>query len=82
MTVTDTQGAGGTTRDSVFDGRLEWTSACPLSRLVPGCGVAVLLRGGEQVALFLLDDGTLRAVGNMDPFGNAAVMSGDTGVLS
>lgn len=75
MTVTDTQGAGRTTRDSVFDGRLEWTSACPLSRLVPGCGVAVLLRGGEQVALFLLDDGTLRAVGNMDPFGNAAVMS-------
>lgn len=75
MTVIETYGAGGTTRESVFDGRLEWTSACPLSRLVPGCGVAVLLRGGEQVALFLLDDGTLRAVGNIDPYARAAVMS-------
>ncbi|MFD1813375.1 nitrite reductase small subunit NirD [Rhodococcus gannanensis] len=62
-------------RDSVNDGRLEWTSACPLSRLIPGRGVAVLLSGGEQVALFLLDDGSLRAVGNIDPFGRAAVMS-------
>ena len=62
-------------RSTVNDGRLEWTSACPLRRLIPGRGVAVLLRGGEQVALFLLEDGTLRAVGNIDPFGRAAVMS-------
>ncbi|UUE27316.1 nitrite reductase small subunit NirD [Rhodococcus qingshengii] len=55
--------------------RLEWTSACPLSHLIPGRGVAVLLRGGEQVALFLLEDGTLRAVSNFDPYGLAAVMS-------
>ncbi len=55
--------------------RLEWTSACPLSHLIPGRGVAVLLRGGEQVALFLLKDGTLRAVSNFDPYGRAAVMS-------
>ena len=75
MTVIETHTVGGSTRDSVFDGRLEWTSACPLSHLIPGRGVAVLLRGGEQVALFLLDDGTLRAVGNFDPFGRAAVMS-------
>lgn len=61
--------------ESVPDGRLEWTSACPLSRLIPGRGVAVLLNDGEQVALFLLDDGTLRAVGNIDPFARAAVMS-------
>ncbi len=58
MTVIETHTVGGSTRDSVFDGRLEWTSACPLSHLIPGRGVAVLLRGGEQVALFLLDDGT------------------------
>ncbi|MGW0175466.1 nitrite reductase small subunit NirD [Rhodococcus sp. NPDC003322] len=77
MTVIDShaQTVTGSGRDSVADGRLEWTSACPLSRLIPGLGVAVLLRGGEQVALFLLDDGTLRAVGNIDPFGRAAVMS-------
>jgi nitrite reductase (NADH) small subunit len=52
-----------------------WTSACPLTTLIPGRGVAVLLRGGAQAALFLLDDGTLRAVDNIDPYGRAAVMS-------
>lgn len=75
MTVIAMPTAGITTRDSVLNGRLEWTSACPLSHLIPGRGVAVLLRGGEQVALFRLDDGTLRAVGNIDPIGHAAVMS-------
>lgn len=65
----------GAGRESVHDGRLEWTSACPLSRLIPGLGVAVLLRGREQVALFLLEDGSLHAVGNIDPYGRAAVMS-------
>lgn len=53
----------------------EWTPACALDHLIPGRGVAVLLRGGEQAALFLLIDGTLRAVGNIDPFGRAAVIS-------
>ncbi len=53
----------------------EWTPACALGRLIPGRGVAVLLPGHTQAALFLLGDGTLRAVGNIDPFGRAAVMS-------
>ncbi|MBC2643573.1 MULTISPECIES: nitrite reductase small subunit NirD [Rhodococcus] len=77
MTVVDmnVHSASGTRRESVKSGRLEWTSACPLSQLIPGLGVAVLLRGGEQVALFLLEDGSLHAVGNIDPFGRAAVMS-------
>jgi nitrite reductase (NADH) small subunit len=52
-----------------------WTRACRLDKLLPGRGVAVLLRGGEQAALFLLPDGKLAAVGNVDPFGRAAVMS-------
>lgn len=52
-----------------------WTSACTRAHLLPGRGVAVLLRGGAQAALFLLADGSLRAVGNIDPFGRAAVMS-------
>ncbi|MGV0836977.1 nitrite reductase small subunit NirD [Mycolicibacterium thermoresistibile] len=52
-----------------------WTPACPLASLLAGRGVAVLLPGGAQVALFLLSDGTLAAVGNIDPFGRAAVMS-------
>ncbi len=52
-----------------------WTRACRLAALLPGRGVAVLLPGNEQAALFLLADGTLAAVGNIDPFGRAAVMS-------
>ena len=52
-----------------------WTTACPRSALLIGRGVAVLLPDGEQAALFLLADGTLAAVGNIDPFARAAVMS-------
>jgi nitrite reductase (NADH) small subunit len=52
-----------------------WTTACAYERLIPGRGVGVLLPDGAQVALFRLDDGTLRAIGNVDPFWGAAVMS-------
>lgn len=52
-----------------------WTPACAYERLIPGRGVGVLLPDGAQVALFRLDDGSLRAVGNVDPFSGAAVMS-------
>ncbi len=56
----------------------DWTPVCAVSDLTPGRGVAALLNG-EQVAIFLLgyrEDGPdLRAVGNIDPFGRAAVMS-------
>ncbi len=52
-----------------------WTSACALDDLVPGRGVAVLLPDATQVALFRLSDDRLYAVGNVDPFGRAAVMS-------
>lgn len=67
MTVIDTRGVAVDTT--------EWTQACRLDYLIPGRGVAVLLRGGRQAALFLLPDGSLYAVGNIDPFGRAAVMS-------
>ncbi len=52
-----------------------WTTACGYDRLMPGRGVGVLLPDGAQVALFRLDDGSLRAIGNVDPFSGAAVMS-------
>ncbi len=52
-----------------------WTTACAYDRLIPGRGVGVLLPAGEQAALFRLDDGGVRAVGNIDPFSGAAVMS-------
>ncbi|MEV6770397.1 nitrite reductase small subunit NirD [Nocardia sp. NPDC051030] len=67
MTVIDTPGTATSTTG--------WTPACRLDYLIPGRGVAVLLKGGRQAALFLTTDGTLFAVGNIDPFGRAAVMS-------
>ena len=52
-----------------------WTTACRYDFLIPNRGVGVLLPDGAQAALFRLDDGTLCAVGNIDPFSGAAVMS-------
>lgn len=52
-----------------------WTTACDYARLTPCRGVGVLLPDGAQVALFRLDDGSLHAVGNIDPFSGAAVIS-------
>ena len=52
-----------------------WTTACTYDRLIPCRGVGVLMADGTQVALFRLDDGSLHAVGNIDPFSGAAVMS-------
>lgn len=52
-----------------------WTTAFSYHLLRPGRGVGVLLPDGSQAALFRLDDGTLHAVGNIDPFSGAAVMS-------
>ncbi len=52
-----------------------WTAACAYDRLIPCRGVGVLLPDGEQAALFRLDDGTVYAVGNIDPFSGAAVLS-------
>ncbi|UQX12554.1 nitrite reductase small subunit NirD [Candidatus Mycobacterium methanotrophicum] len=55
--------------------RGDWTAACALSSLQPLRGVAVLLPNGAQVALFLLTDNSVRAIGNIDPIGRAAVLS-------
>lgn len=52
-----------------------WITACRYDQLIPGLGVAVLLDGGKQAALFRLDDGSVRAVCNIDPFFHAAVLS-------
>lgn len=52
-----------------------WTTACRYDSLIPGLGVGVLLANGEQAALFRLDDGSVRAVCNIDPFFRAAVLS-------
>ncbi|MEV0297873.1 nitrite reductase small subunit NirD [Nocardia sp. NPDC050710] len=68
MTVIDTPSISPATATG-------WTQACRLDYLIPGRGVAVLLKGGRQAALFVLSDGSLYAVGNIDPLGRAAVMS-------
>lgn len=69
MTVIDSR------RPAVGTVGSKWVQACPLDHLIAGRGVAVLLPDSRQAALFLLTDGTLCAVGNIDPFGRAAVMS-------
>jgi nitrite reductase (NADH) small subunit len=51
-----------------------WTSVCPYGDLLPERGVCALA-GGAQVAVFRLWDGSLRAVGNWDPYGGAFVIS-------
>ena len=52
-----------------------WVDACPVRALVPGRGVAVLLPGGGQAAVFLLPNGMIYAIDNIDPYAGAAVLS-------
>lgn len=52
-----------------------WLTVCELRALLPGRGVAALLPGGDQVALFRDRTGALYAIDNRDPFGGAAVLS-------
>jgi nitrite reductase (NADH) small subunit len=54
--------------------RTTWTRVCRTDQLIPERGHAALV-GSEAVAVFLLDDGTLRAVGHRDPFSRANVMA-------
>jgi nitrite reductase (NADH) small subunit len=64
------------TIDTMTD--LRWETVCLLDRLMPERGAAALLAaGGEpvQVALFRMADGTIYAIGNVDPFSKAAVLS-------
>jgi nitrite reductase (NADH) small subunit len=51
-----------------------WVSVCRYDDLEVERGVASLV-GGEQVAVFRLHDGTVRAVGNRDPFSGAQVLA-------
>ncbi len=51
-----------------------WQVACAYEQLLPERGAAALF-GGLQVALFRVHDGTVHAIGNIDPFSGAAVLS-------
>jgi nitrite reductase (NADH) small subunit len=53
----------------------DWITVCDLGRLLPGRGVAALLPGGRQAAVFRDRAGELYAIDNRDPFSGAAVLS-------
>jgi nitrite reductase (NADH) small subunit len=52
-----------------------WFTACALSDLTPGRGVAALLPDGRQAALFTDRAGRPYAIENRDPFSGAQVLS-------
>lgn len=52
-----------------------WVAACGSDKLKSERGAAVLLPDGQQVAVFRTHDDALYAVGNIDPFTGAAVIS-------
>jgi nitrite reductase (NADH) small subunit len=54
---------------------MTWTTVCALSRLEREEGVAALLPGHEQVAVFRTHDDEIYALGNIDPHSQAAVLS-------
>ena len=51
-----------------------WVPVCRVADLEVERGRAALLRG-EQIALFLLHDGRVHAVQNLDPYSGASVLS-------
>jgi nitrite reductase (NADH) small subunit len=51
-----------------------WVAVCRLEDIVPNTGVCALV-GGRQVAVFRLDDDTVFAIANHDPFSRANVLS-------
>lgn len=48
---------------------------CPLEALTPERGSAALLPDGTQIAVFLLDDGSVHAVQQHDPYSGSNVLS-------
>ena len=48
---------------------------CPLCALTPERGAAALLPDGTQIAVFLLDDGSVRAVQQHDPYSRSNILS-------
>jgi len=51
-----------------------WVLVCRLHEIVPNTGVCALV-GGRQVAVFRLDDDSVYALSNHDPFSRANVLS-------
>ncbi|OZC31411.1 nitrite reductase (NAD(P)H) small subunit family protein [Gordonia polyisoprenivorans] len=88
MTADTATGAGQIGPGQIGAGQIgagQWVRACPFDRLVEGRGVAVLGPEGRQAALFRIPAAEtdreavgrsrIYAIGNIDPFGRAAVLS-------
>ena len=54
---------------------MSWQTLCPVAALTPDRGAAALAPWGTQVAVFRLSTGEVYAVGNLDPFSGAQVLS-------
>jgi len=52
----------------------DWVAVCQLDDIVPNTGVCALV-GEHQVAVFRLDDDSVYAIDNHDPFSRANVLS-------
>ena len=52
----------------------DWVEVCKLDDIVPNTGVCALVTG-RQVAVFRLDDDSVHAIDNHDPFSGANVLS-------
>ena len=52
----------------------QWIAVCKLDDIVPNTGVCALV-GERQVAVFRLDDDSVYAIDNHDPFSRANVLS-------
>lgn len=63
-----------TTREGPAPPAPEWVAVCRLGDIVPNTGVCALV-GGRQVAVFRLDDDSVYALDNHDPFSRANVLS-------
>jgi nitrite reductase (NADH) small subunit len=53
----------------------QWTTICPLDRILPNTGVCALVKG-QQIAVFRVGEGAdVYAIDNYDPFSKAYVLS-------
>ncbi len=53
----------------------QWTTICPLDRILPNTGVCALVNG-QQVAVFRVgEEANIYAIDNYDPFSKAYVLS-------
>jgi NAD(P)H-dependent nitrite reductase small subunit len=63
-----------TARPNIDMSMKQWTAICRLDDIVPNSGVCALV-GVQQIAVFRLDDGSVYALSNHDPFSKANVLS-------